>query len=448
MEFFNENDFELLSKFRGEKKEKGNPEHQDTYDRLKETYKKTEYWAEQVVKRISKNAEYKIVKKPTNQGNTFEYYHWVKIYPDRTKKKKEIAFTLGISAKKEYVDQDSKEFHVKIDTVSLNDNNEVRKNYLKRRGDFYQSDIVKTIYPDEVFSGEWDYLIDESISFISKKMDAYYGLQEQLFGEDNNILEEINLDSINLILYGPPGTGKTYSTIEKSVGIIDPDFIDELGVTNGSIDEEKRRELKIKWKELIENKRVKFTTFHQSLSYEDFIEGIKPKVSASGDGLKYEIEDGIFQEMTTSALKNLIGENHLKEGSEEVISFDQLYKYYLDHLTDKKGKFEFSTIGKNRVRLEDINTETETIFVKYEWDNAATQENPGKHLFRISKSKIKTLFEAEIEPKKVSSLKSEIQPLVKHTSSLFYAVYKGFYDFVTKKESIAFDEVETDQEDG
>ena len=48
--------------------------------------------------------------------------------------------------------------------------------------------------------------------------------------------------------------------------------------------------------------RYQFTTFHQSFSYEDFIEGIKPKLEGEADGhIAYEIRDGIFKEICREA---------------------------------------------------------------------------------------------------------------------------------------------------
>ncbi len=50
-------------------------------------------------------------------------------------------------------------------------------------------------------------------------------------------------------------------------------------------------------------KRYIFTTFHQSYSYEDFIEGIKPVMSEveTNDAIGYQIEDGIFKELCKRA---------------------------------------------------------------------------------------------------------------------------------------------------
>lgn len=56
-----------------------------------------------------------------------------------------------------------------------------------------------------------------------------------------------------------------------------------------------------------EVKRYKFITFHQSYSYEEFIEGIKPNLKAIDDETKdvtYSIKDGIFKELCETARKD------------------------------------------------------------------------------------------------------------------------------------------------
>ena len=52
-------------------------------------------------------------------------------------------------------------------------------------------------------------------------------------------------------------------------------------------------------------KRFEFTTFHQSFSYEDFIEGIKPIMNSEDEGeVQYEIQDGIFKRLARKARLN------------------------------------------------------------------------------------------------------------------------------------------------
>ena len=95
----------------------------------------------------------------------------------------------------------------------------------------------------------------------------------------------------NLILYGPPGTGKTYNTIFRAVDIID-------GYTEVKFEKSKAR-----FDELVKKGQIVFTTFHQSMSYEDFVEGIKPITNDDGN-VVYEVRDGIFKKLCDAAKKD------------------------------------------------------------------------------------------------------------------------------------------------
>lgn len=101
------------------------------------------------------------------------------------------------------------------------------------------------------------------------------------------------MQRLNQILYGPPGTGKTYSTIKKAIEIID-------GKINSSEDMD---ELKKKFDNYMENGQIKFITFHQSYSYEEFVEGLKAE-SDENNNIKYEIKDGVFKDICEKA-KNI-----------------------------------------------------------------------------------------------------------------------------------------------
>ena len=97
---------------------------------------------------------------------------------------------------------------------------------------------------------------------------------------------------LNLILYGPPGTGKTYQTVNHALSIIERRALKELEL-------EKRSELRKRYLEYVDQGQIHFVTFHQSFSYEDFVEGIKPKVE--NEQVTYAIEDGIFKRLQTIA---------------------------------------------------------------------------------------------------------------------------------------------------
>jgi Cdc6-like AAA superfamily ATPase len=48
-------------------------------------------------------------------------------------------------------------------------------------------------------------------------------------------------------------------------------------------------------------KNYEFITFHQSFSYEDFIEGIKPRLDDGEKDVSFEIKDGVFKRLCTKA---------------------------------------------------------------------------------------------------------------------------------------------------
>lgn len=100
---------------------------------------------------------------------------------------------------------------------------------------------------------------------------------------------------LNTILYGPPGTGKTYNTKRYVVAICDNKSLDE--VYNQDYD----KEILPRFKELINENRVKFTTFHQSYGYEEFIEGIRPSINKNNDVI-YKIQSGIFKNFCDSKI--------------------------------------------------------------------------------------------------------------------------------------------------
>ncbi|AAM42005.1 AAA family ATPase [Xanthomonas campestris] len=108
---------------------------------------------------------------------------------------------------------------------------------------------------------------------------------------------------LNQILFGPPGTGKTYEAIEKALEILDPSFLLQLGDDESN---ERRRALKRRYDELAKEGLVQFVTFHQSFSYENFVEGLSASSDPDTKQVRYEVEDGVFKELCESARTRLV----------------------------------------------------------------------------------------------------------------------------------------------
>lgn len=79
-------------------------------------------------------------------------------------------------------------------------------------------------------------------------------------------------DNPNVIMYGPPGTGKTYSVVNSL------DFVSQG-----------------------DSSRYEVLQFHPSFTYEDFIEGIKPKGVSKDGNIRFELVNGIFKNFCIKA---------------------------------------------------------------------------------------------------------------------------------------------------
>lgn len=187
---------------------------------------------------------------------------------------------------------------------------------------------------------------------------------------------------LNTILYGPPGTGKTYNAINKAVQLINPSFFNEKRT---------REEVRSEYERLIADGQIEFITFHQSMSYEDFIEGIKPKKPEEGDEfLRYIIEEGLFKKIAKRAAHkptqqeaafSLNGEEFSKAsyfkislGNTAIADDEQIYRYCIDNgyialgyggAKDFTGKTEHDIQKMVPAELEKFAAQAVTYFIHY-----------------------------------------------------------------------------------
>ncbi|WP_051332547.1 AAA family ATPase [Cucumibacter marinus] len=115
----------------------------------------------------------------------------------------------------------------------------------------------------------------------------------------------------NLILHGPPGTGKTYRTAFEAVRLC-------LGAEKAQPLEQDREALMRAYHGLCDEGRIEFVTFHQSSSYEEFVEGLRPTTEPDGEeddgsttttgGFCLKPHPGIFRRLSERARLDTGGE--------------------------------------------------------------------------------------------------------------------------------------------
>lgn len=105
--------------------------------------------------------------------------------------------------------------------------------------------------------------------------DRHFGVIDKMFYICEMGYNLLDFDSPNTILYGAPGTGKTYEVSKKMA------FLKEV---DGTV--------------------IHKMQFHPSFTYEDFIEGIKPKGVSENGNIKFELVNGVFKQFCIEAKNN------------------------------------------------------------------------------------------------------------------------------------------------
>lgn len=109
--------------------------------------------------------------------------------------------------------------------------------------------------------------------------------------EGHNEADRHMAQPTNLILYGPPGTGKTFATAAEAIRLC------------GEPVPESRKELMATYRRLSDAGRIEFITFHQSISYEDFVEGLRPTQALENGTAGFELKpvQGVFRRIARRA---------------------------------------------------------------------------------------------------------------------------------------------------
>lgn len=153
---------------------------------------------------------------------------------------------------------------------------------------------------------------EASVSSYEELLGEFKNWKKEFLYSNNNLLHKTSLRSqgtqqfntslkvfkfpLNQILYGPPGTGKTYHTVTKAVEIIDGKVNPDYSLAKARFDELKKEG------------KIKFITFHQNYSYEDFMVGIRPMLN--GEKIAYKLYEGPFKQIADKAREDT-GSNYV-----------------------------------------------------------------------------------------------------------------------------------------
>jgi len=220
---------------------------------------------------------------------------------------------------------------------------------------------------------------------------------------------EIN-KAMNTILNGPPGTGKTYNTINYAVARIEGKELDE-------IEKEPYEEVRKRYKEFVDLGQIVFTTFHQSMSYEDFIEGIKPVMNDDDSSdVKYEIRDGIFKRI---CVESRFAKLNLVEGTSELLSFDSRYNLLLDNIADSENPVEIELKTGNMIVIVNVSDK----------GNLEVKHKGGSRSYIVSKQRLEKVFIDLVDYDNVSNLNKAIRDIIGGSNaSAYWAVNKYLHE--------------------
>jgi hypothetical protein len=220
--------------------------------------------------------------------------------------------------------------------------------------------------------------------------------------------------SKNTVLYGPPGTGKTYSTISKSVMIANPAFSEAST----------REQFRYEYERLVDAGQIVFTTFHQSMSYEEFIEGLKPEEpKREGLPVTYKVLPGLFKRICEEASFPL-KEMNADEVSDEELEFSELYDGFLENLRQRISKGE-------KIELESRKTGGSVLVDKIsDQDNIIIKHHDGVRTYTVSKFRLTKLNSAFPELEQVSNIHLQFKEVMGGSNSSAYwsvlnAIRKG-----------------------
>lgn len=249
-----------------------------------------------------------------------------------------------------------------------------------------------------------------AILLADKGEQAFFPYVEKLFAKvkkgylDNKqkkqqtkeLMEEVMIQQpLNRILFGAAGTGKTFHCINHALSIIENKPLDVL-------EQEDRTVLKTRFDQYKEQGQIKFVTFHQSFSYEDFVEGIRAETDEHGS-LTYNVKSGVFKEICEDAEL----ESEVKS-SKTLVPTEASINQVIESLIQKAKLEEQTFYTKRNVEFKVTSNASGTLFAQTSKDTSISLSL--RHIKNYLKFQSKNIVDNRAyEWAIANSLSSEIQ---------------------------------------
>jgi len=221
-------------------------------------------------------------------------------------------------------------------------------------------------------------------------------------------LTGIKISPLNQILYGPPGTGKTYNAVSHAVAIIEGKDVKEVMQES----KDNRSDVLTRFRSYKDAGQIVFTTFHQSLCYEDFVEGIKPiEPENEGEGISYRVIDGIFKQLSTHALfEHYLSAEAEQEETPGLVLFDDLWNSLITDI-ENNGLNRFKTLSGKHLDVKAVTAQGNVV---------VRPENVDALDYIVSYNRIKKLYDAFPDLKEIKNIDKEFRQVIGGSNSTAY----------------------------